>query len=57
VQFYPAAGLTNIINSSRKLKVMWLILGRSHKRSSFQLHPPLAQKATCAMEGQDRIRR
>jgi len=36
-----AAGLTNSINSSRKLKVTWLILGRSHTRSSFQLQPPI----------------
>ena len=26
VQFYPAAGLTNNVDSSKKLKVMWLII-------------------------------
>jgi len=40
------ARLTNNIHSSRKLKVTWLILGRSHTRSSFQLQPQiLAQKS------------
>jgi len=36
-----AAGLSNSINSSRRLKVTSLILGRSHARSSFQLQPPI----------------
>jgi len=50
LQLYQATRLTNNINSSRKLKVTWLILGRSHTRLiSFQLQPLiLAQKATWA---------
>jgi len=53
VELDPGARLTNNINSSRKLKVTWLILGRSHARSSFQLCTAtiLAQKATCAYRG------
>jgi len=30
VELDPAARLTNNINSSRKLRVIWLLLGRSH---------------------------
>jgi len=41
VELDPAAHLTNNINSSRKLKVTWFILGRSHTRSSFQLQTPI----------------